>query len=396
MNTITNFLNLQDITIDNFSENETTITINAHIPHSPQVCPHCGSVHNRIHGSRIQKIKDLPTRLKDVLIYLNKRRYKCMDCGKTFFEKCSFLPKYHRFTNRVYIGICNAFKSANSLKSIANAFNTSINTVQRMFKLVTIPHKKLLPTALGIDEFKGNTNREKYQCILTNLDTGEIFDILPTRKKSDLAAYFRKFPNRNDVKYYVMDMTNNYKSLEYLFPNAKIIVDRFHYIRQVYWALDAVRKDVQKSFVKGKRIYFKHSKKLLFKDFKDLSDEDKQALIVMLSQSEKLHTAWRLKEDFKYFREAATQEEAERELHIWIMEAQESGLIEFKAATKALNNWFRYIINSVVYKYSNGMTEGFNNKIKVLKRNAYGFHDFDNFKKRILLNCEKHGKQAEA
>jgi transposase len=268
--------------------------------------------------------------------------------------------------------------------------------VQRIFSLLTIPHPKLLPTALGIDEFKGNTNREKYQCILTDLDSGEIFDILPTRKKSDLIAYFSQFTNRNDVKFYVMDMTNNYKSLAYLFPNAEVIVDRFHYVRQVYWALDAVRKDVQKSFISGKRIYFKHSKKLLFKDYKDLSDENKQALRIMLSQSEKLHTAWQLKEDFKYFREAETQEQAERELHIWIQEAQESNLVEFEAATKALHNWFRYIINSVVYKYSNGITEGFNNKIKVLKRNAYGFHDFDNFKKRILLNCEKHGNQAQA
>lgn len=189
-------------------------------------------------------------------------------------------------------------------------------------------------------------------------------------------------------------MTNNYKSLSFLFPDAKIITDRYHYVRQVYWAMDNVRKRVQKAFIKDKRIYFKHSKKLLFKDYDKLTDENKQALIIMLSQSEELHKAWRLKEDFKYFRKADTEQEAERELHTWILEAEESGLKEFKAATTAFHNWGRQIINSVICKYSNGITEGFNNKIKVLKRNAYGFRNFDNFRKRIMLNCIKHGNQA--
>lgn len=155
-----------------------------------------------------------------------------------------------------------------------------------------------------------------------------------------------------------------------------------------------MRKRVQKSFIRDKRIYFKHSRKLLFADYDKLTEENKRALIIMLSQSEDLHTAWRLKEDFKYFKKATTKHNAERELHTWILEAEESGLLEFKATTTAFHNWSRYIINSVVYKYSNGITEGFNNKIKVLKRNAYGFRNFDNFRKRIILNCIKNGNHT--
>lgn len=191
-----------------------------------------------------------------------------------------------------------------------------------------------------------------------------------------------------------MDMTNNYKSISFLFPNAEIITDRYHYIRQVYWALDNVRKRVQVNFVKEKRIYFKHSKKLLFADYDKLTEENKQALRVMLSQSEDLYTAWRLKEDFKYFRQATTRQEAEIALRTWILETEESGLKEFKPATTAFHNWGTSIVNSVVYKYSNGITEGFNNKIKVLKRNAYGFRNFNNFRKRIMLNCAKNGNQV--
>lgn len=391
-----NFLGLQGIELDNFVEDEKNISISVHTKVSPQRCHCCGELTSSVHCYRTQKIKDLPMRCKNVTIILKKRRYICKNCNKTFFEKYSFLPKYHRATNRMYLAIIQAFYSNSSLKNIAAFFNCSITTVQRMLNILSTPIKNSLPIALGIDEFKGNTNKEKYQCILTDLNTGEIFDILPTRNKSYLISYFKRFSNRNNVQFLVMDMTNNYKSLSFLFPNAKIITDRYHYVRQVYWALDNVRKRVQKSFYRDKRIYFKHSKKLLFADYDKLSDENKQALIIMLRQSEQLYTAWQLKEDFKYFRKANTKQDAERELRSWILEAEESGLSEFKAAITAFHNWSKYIINSVVYKYSNGITEGFNNKIKVLKRNAYGFRNFDNFRKRIILNCIKHGNQAYA
>ena len=129
------------------------------------------------------------------------------------------------------MGIIRALNSSRSLKDIALSFDCSINTVLRMLNILSAPTKRFLPSALGIDEFKGNTNSEKYQRILTDLDTGEIFDILPNRNKSFLISYFKRFPNRNEVKFFVMDMTNNYKSLSFLFPNAKIITDRYPVVK---------------------------------------------------------------------------------------------------------------------------------------------------------------------
>lgn len=392
----TNFLGLQQLFITDFQESSTNITVFTKTKPSAQTCPCCNKQTSYIHGYRRQIIRDLPMRLKSVRIVLSKRRYICKSCNKTFFENYSFLPKYHRFTNRSFLGIIDRLSSSYSLKSIASEFSCSTSTVLRMLKIASVSVGNKLPKMLGIDEFKGNTNKEKYQCILVNLEDGTIFDILPTRKKSDLITYFKQFSNRNEVQFFTMDMTNNYKDLAFLFPNATIIADRFHYIRQVYWALDNVRKRVQKEFQKKKRIYFKHSKKLLYADLDKLNDENRQALIVMLSQDYDLCEAWTLKENFKYFRKAKTKEEAERELSIWLSQAEESGLTEFKSAITAFRNWNKEIINSVVYGYSNGQTEGFNNKIKVLKRNAYGYRNFENFRKRILLNCMKNGNQATA
>lgn len=123
MNNIINYLGLQGILTDNFVENENNIIISAHTTASPQICPHCGKSVVFIHGYRTQKIKDLPMRLKNVIIVLKKRRYICKECNKTFFEKYSFLPKYYRATNRRYMGIMQALKSNCSLKEIAFKFN---------------------------------------------------------------------------------------------------------------------------------------------------------------------------------------------------------------------------------------------------------------------------------
>ena len=79
-----------------------------------------------------------------------------------------------------------------------------------------------------------------------------------------------------------MDMTGNYRDIAWLFPNAKIIADKFHWIRQINWALDKVRKNVQKEFYATKRKYFKANRKLLFKRYSELKDEQKQEVSVML------------------------------------------------------------------------------------------------------------------
>ena len=105
----------------------------------------------------------------------------------------------------------------------------------------------------------------------------------------------------------------------------------------------------------------------------------------MLNISADLSSAYFLKEQlYKYVVGAPTQEEARKELNNWIEDAKESGIKEFKNAITAYTNRKDSIINSCYQTITNGFTEGCNNKIKVLKRNAYGYKNFDRFRKRIL------------
>ena len=104
----------------------------------------------------------------------------------------------------------------------------------------------MLPKVLSIDEFRGNTEYGKFQCILTDPVHRKIVDVLPTRYHAQIYDYLRAFPNRNQVQYFVMDMNREYLDIaKKLLPNAKIVIDRFHVVRYCTWALENVRKRVQ-------------------------------------------------------------------------------------------------------------------------------------------------------
>ncbi len=96
-----------------------------------------------------------------------------------------------------------------------------------------------LPTVLSIDEFRGNTEFGKFQCILTSPTEKRILDVLPTRYSANICEYLRSFSNRKQVQYFIMDMNKEYLRIaKALLPNAKIIIDRFHVMRYCTWALE--------------------------------------------------------------------------------------------------------------------------------------------------------------
>ena len=105
----------------------------------------------------------------------------------------------------------------------------------------------------------------------------------------------------------------------------------------------------------------------------------------MLLQSQDLAVAYHLKEVFYDFMKSQDRNEASKKLKFFILSAQASGLKEFNACLTMLGNWSKYILNAFDCPYTNGYTEGTNNAIKVIKRNAFGYRNFDNFRNRIFL-----------
>ena len=379
-------LGLQGLNITNIEENEKSIVIYAEMERKEHNCISCGTATNTVHDYREQVIKDISAFGKLVSIVLRKRRYRCKHCGKRFFECNSFLPKYHRMTNRLSAFVIDKLRDERSFTSVAREVNLSVSTVIRIFDTVSYP-KAELSEALSIDEFKGNTWGEKYQCILTDPVNKRVLDILPERYKPYLTSYFKQYPKevRNGVTYFVSDMWRTYADIcDVWFKNATQVIDKYHWIRQAIWAFENVRKEEQKKLSPELKKYFKRSKSLLIKRYDSLEEEQKQQVNVMLYYSVNISRAYFYKEQFLKILNNKDTESAKQAMSEWIQNAENCGIPQFDKCADTMRNWYKGIINSFTTTITNGFTEGCNNKIKVLKRNAYGYQNFKRFRNRIL------------
>ena len=385
-----NLLGFKDVIFDSLAEGKEFVDIHASVKNM-NTCPHCGSKKIWVHDHRIQKIKDTHIHGKKCLIHLKKTRYDCKSCGCRFERELDFIAKGHTMTNRLVFAIVAEFNELHSSTSIAKRYNISPNTVLKILSCLSVSRTEL-SKVLCIDEFKGDSGGFKYQTSLLNGDKHSIIDILPNRDKDFLFNYFKKVPDkeRQEVKFFVSDMSNTFKSVKNrFFKNSIHIIDRYHFIRQVSWALENVRKRIQKDISSKLRKYFKRSRSLITKPASKLTSEQAKEVSLMLDLSNDLKLAYRLKELFyQYVLSQPNKVRAAKSLREWIRRAEESNLKEFKACITAFNNWFDEICNSFDYPWSNGPLEGTHTKIKTLKRNCFGMKNFNLFRKRIMFACK--------
>lgn len=386
---IRNLLDLKGIIIKKVRYKKNFVKIHIELPVREQTCPHCKSKTTKIKDYRIQVIKDIPIRFKTTLLSYRKRRYQCKECGKTFYEKSYFLAKRARKTTRVTEFIVDRLKTKQSMKDIAKDADVSVNTVSRLLPPLAVSAKKL-PEVLCIDDFKGNTGYYKYQVSLMDGKTRKPIDIIECRYKSHLFDYFNKFSleQRKKVKYVVIDLWKAYKDLaKTYFPNAKVVADKFHFTRYTTEAVDIVRKQVQEKLSRSERKYFKHSRKLLLSKYSNLKTEKQKEELqyILINYSENLRRVYREKEELLQLIQEEDKVKAIEKLNGWIKRNLESDIPSLRNCAKTYFNWVEEIRNAIKVPYSNGPMEGYNNKIKALKRVAFGFRNFTNFKARILL-----------
>ena len=342
-------LEMEDVIVDSIVHDAKTIEIHLHQRVKKSACPSFQSNETVVHDYRCQRIRDIPMINKQSIIVLRKRRYKCKHCGKQFLEPVAFLPRYHRMTNRLSAFVIEKLAGVRSFVDVAKEVGLSVSTVLRIFDLVQYPKPKTLPQVLAIDEFKGNTRGEKYQCILTDAQNKVVLDILPKRYEHFLTEYFNRFDKsqRDKVQFFVSDMWKPYSNISSVwFKNASQIVDKYHWIRQVIWAFEAVRKQEQKKFSKSHRRYFKQSRQLLLKRFDLLSDEQKQQVNVMLFTSPTLSTAHFYKEDFLKILDCKDRQSAKTAFSDWINSALDCGIAQFVKCANSMLNWLPGILNS--------------------------------------------------
>ncbi|SDI91746.1 Transposase [Alteribacillus bidgolensis] len=281
-----------------------------------------------------------------------------------------------------------------NFKDTASQFRTSSATVIRRFDSMSAPtlkEVKSLPPVIAIDEYKGDTNEGKYQVVIADGDTRAPLDILPNRSVETVKNYLRE--KGSDVEMVIMDMSYAFKSaVRKALGNPIIIADRFHFCRYIYWALERVRRKVQKEFHEYDHEYdrkkCKRMKHVFYKRYEELSEKQ----LWYLELSDELRRAYHLKEVFRNWFEEAKEKgktaagQVKEELYALYQQVHNESMPEFIQTIQTLKNWQVEILNSFAFGYTNGFIEGLNNQTKVMKRNAFGFKRYDRLRLRVLLH----------
>ncbi len=377
-------------------------------------CPRCGVYTSRVHDYRVRKIKHQYSLGNKSILHYKRRRYVCPSCNKRFPEENSFVEKYHKISNHTLKVIFKEYPKKQSIKDLGERLNISYSSVMRHINRYMNYSRLTLPKVLSIDEFKNLSKGDgKYAFLMVDPINKKLIDVFPNRRKHHLEAYFMRIPlkERLRVKVVITDLWDPYRKLvEKVFPNAKLIADRYHYIRQLYWGLQDVRVRVMSRYKKGTIEYYilkkywkyilKYTYNLSLKHFKSkkLGYHITPREIVDMARNidEELKLAIDLKDEFYELLHTASIEEAPQLLQEFIYRLKQSNIPEYKQVARTYTNWKNEIINSFyevineetgeVYNLTNGFIEGLNNKIKVIKRMAFGYRNFNNFRSRIFAS----------
>ena len=288
-----------------------------------------------------------------------------------------------------------------SEKDIAIDNNVSPNTVERIidsyYELDTKVYKHTLPQVLSFDEFKSVKSADGAMSFqICNGKNGKIIDIVENRKLNNLIKYFSRYSrdSRMNVKVIIIDMYIPYISLiKTMFPNALIVIDKFHLIELISRALNKTRIKLMKkdkdNYNKLKR-YWKNilksrlelncSKWKKYPCFKNLTTEQ-DIVDYLISLDIEFEETYQIYQDLLY----AFQNNDLTVLETTLNKKYNNVSEYMKTSIKTLKGYVNYIKNTFVTGYHNGYVEGNNNFIKVLKRIAFGFRSFTRFKARIMI-----------
>ncbi len=261
-------------------------------------------------------------------------------------------------------------------------------------RLLEAPDKPPPARVLGLDEF-AISKGQVYDTAVVDLKHKRVIGVVSGHRQGEVAAFFDVLPESEVVEVVVMDMHEPFRqAVERCWPGAKVVADKLHVLMHVHRALDQVRTSLQPQ--KGRKGELFRTRYLLLTAVERLTAERRLQLMELLGRYPLLQWAWALKEAFRAWYRSASRAEAETRLALWENSVREQGPEPFRALLPMLRLWRQEILNYFDYPYTNGFLEGKSNRIKVIKRVAYGYRNPTNFRQRILLTNlkEAHPKAA--
>lgn len=347
------------------------------------VCHKCKEKVKKIHSWNQRVVRDLNIFDAKSFIRVTYRTIQCPVCGNVI-EDLGLMDPYMRVTRRLanyIIGLCKVM----SIKEVACHLDLNWKTVKEI-------HKKYLkdkfekehignPRFLAIDEISIKKGH-KYLTVIVNWENGKVLWIGEGRGYESVKVFFKSLTQDQieSIEAIVMDMWDPYiKAVKEYCPEALIVFDQFHVISAFNRVIDSVRNDEYRKATREGKEVLKGSKYLLLKNRENLHRKEKQRLEEILRVNKAITSVYVLKDYLKKLYQYRYPKSAQRMLRFWYHLAMESGLKPVMAFAKTLARYAYGIINHCRFPLHTSILEGINNKIKLIKRRAYGFHDLEYF-----------------
>ena len=354
-------------------------------------CPACGSRNVRPKGRRSREFRCVPIGTRPVRIRFDVPRVECLECGKTRQVKITFADERRRYTNafRSYVLSLSQCMTILDLSLLLNVSWGTVKEIQKEDLTRRVGKPKLQKLRrIAIDEIAVRKGHH-YLTVVLDLESGRVVFVGNGKGADALEPFWKRLRrSRAKIEAVATDM-----SWAYIFavtenlPQATIVCDRFHVIKLLNDKLTDLRRELYRTSKDVlQRDVLKGIRWLLLKRPENL-DEDRnehQRLEEALKVNEPLALAYYLKEQLSEFWEQDDWDEAETFLLDWIALAEASGIAALISFAQTLRQHALRLLAWYDHQISTGPLEGTNNKIKTLKRQAYGYRDDEFFRLKIL------------
>jgi len=353
----------------------------------PLQCVHCRQNKLHRHETKPQLFMDLPIRGKRVGIAVQRRRFLCCACRRTFFESLPGMNECHFMTNRL-IDYIQQEALRRTYVSIADEVGLAESTIRALFGEFAanlqprVPETELL--YLGIDELY---LLHQYRCVITDVERHQIIDLLRERTKPTVISYLQRLPDaiKERIAVVCTDMWASYHdAVREVLPHANLVVDKFHVLKLLSGCLETVRKEVRTSLTDKQRRTLMHDRFLLLRRESSLDEQEILIVEAWLKNFSRLETAYHLKETFYDIYEAQTEEAALQRYFAWFADITPSVYEAFLPLTLAIEHYGDAIFNYFTYRYTAGYTESLNGLMKLTQRMGRGY-SFEAIRAKVLL-----------
>jgi transposase len=377
-----------------------TIELRAKADHRKR-CSRCGTPVDAMHDVSERRVRDLPLLQYDVWLVVPQARVTCPRCGPTV-EAIPWLDRYQRLTKRLAETLAR-LAQVMPITQVAARYHVSWDTVKQLDKRALAARLGPLEASdfsavrrIAVDEFalhKGQT----YATIVVDTDTKRVVWLHRGRDAEALGRFFAVLGPEGcaRVEAVVMDLAVPYvKAVRLHCPHAAIVYDLFHALaRYTAQVLDRVRMDEADRIARPNRHHMRHIAEnqrrwltgkgvrwLLLRDRRNLRTHAEHVqLDELLRANRALFTVYVLKEDLRTLGVPRDVAGARHWWKGWYLRACESGIPALVRFAKRLARVAEYIINHARHPLHTSLLEGINNKIKVMKRMAYGYRDEEYF-----------------